>query len=167
MVSAQLHRLPLGSILFAGIAVARAKDRDRGIEADNGEAVQQCIAVLKTGGQLVVMPEGTSSLGPGHLPFHRGAARIVKAALDAGVAPVIVPLAVHYEDPTAWQSRVEVLVGDAVRPEPDAAVGAIHRLISGAWSRWAHISTVQRSNAWRRLWRMHVRSGLPRPMHMH
>ncbi len=130
MVSAQLHRLPLGSILFAGIAVARSKDRDRGIEADNGEAVRNCIAVLKTGGQLLVMPEGTSSLGPGHLPFHRGAARIVRAGLDAGVAPVIVPLAVHYEDPTAWQSRVEVLVGEAVYPEPDATVGAIHRLIS-------------------------------------
>jgi hypothetical protein len=130
MVSAQLHRLPLGSILFAGIAVARAKDRDRGIEADNGDAVQQCIAVLKAGGQLVVMPEGTSSLGPGHLPFHRGAAHIVKAALDAGVVPTIVPLAVHYEDPTAWQSRVEVLVGAAVRPEPNATTGAIHNLIS-------------------------------------
>lgn len=131
MVSAQLHRLPLGSILFAGIAVARAKDRERGIEADNWEAVQQSIAVLKSGGQLVVIPEGTSTLGPGHLPFHRGAARIVKAALDAGLVPTIVPLAVHYEDPTAWQSRVEVLVGVAVRPEPDAGVEAIHHLISG------------------------------------
>ena len=131
MVSAQLYRLPLGSILFAGIAVARAKDRERGIEADNGEALRQCIAVLKADGQLLLMPEGTSTLGPGHLPFHRGAARIVKAALEAGVLPTIVPLAVHYEDPTAWQSRVEVLVGGAFRPEPDAAVGAIHRLITG------------------------------------
>jgi len=46
--------------------------------------------------------------------------------------PAIVPLAVHYENPTAWQSRVEVLVGEALRPEPHAALGAIHRLITGA-----------------------------------
>lgn len=130
MVSAQLHRLPLGRLLFHGIAVARTKDRERGIEIDNMDATQQCIRVLKNGGQLVVMPEGTSSLGPRHLPFHRGAARIVKAALDSGVVPTIVPLGVHYEDPTVWQSRVEMLVGEAVRPLPDDSVKTIHLSIT-------------------------------------
>lgn len=130
MVSAQLHRLPLGRLLFHGIAVARAKDRERGIEADTGAAMRECLTLLKMGGQLLVMPEGTSALGPKHLPFHRGAARIIKAALDAGIVPTIVPLGVHYEDPTVWQSRVEVLVGEPVRPHPEDSVMTIHRQIT-------------------------------------
>lgn len=130
MVSAQLHRNPLGRFLFHGIPVARAKDRERGMAADNQQAVEHCIALLRDGGRLFVMPEGTSSLGFKHLPFQRGAARIAHAALEAGVALSIVPLGVHYEDPTAWQSRVEVLVGEVLRPAPGDNVAAIHRLIA-------------------------------------
>lgn len=130
MVSAQLHRMPLGRCLFRGIAVARAKDRGRGIEADNQQALQACVELLRAGGQLLVMPEGTSTLGPRHLPFHRGAARIARAVMDAGTLPTIVPLAVHYEDPTAWQSRVEVRVGRPLYPQADAKVAELHRQIS-------------------------------------
>lgn len=130
MVSAQLHRLPLGRLLFAGIAVSRPKDRARGIEADNLEAMEQCLEILKGGGQLLIMPEGTSALGPRHLPFQRGAARIAAAALEAGVTPLIVPLGVHYEDPTAWQSRVEVLVGEAICPAVGDTARTIHQRIT-------------------------------------
>jgi 1-acyl-sn-glycerol-3-phosphate acyltransferase len=129
MVSAQLHRTALGRFLFQGIPVARAKDRERGMTADNLRAVERCIGLLQGGGQLFVMPEGTSTLGFRHLPFQRGAARIAHAAVDAGVALTIVPLGVHYEDPTVWQSRAEVLVGKPVRPQPGDDVAAIHRLI--------------------------------------
>jgi 1-acyl-sn-glycerol-3-phosphate acyltransferase len=129
MLSAQLHRLPLGRILFRGITVARAKDKARGIEADNLKAMEQCVEVLKQGGQLFIMPEGTSSLGHKHLPFHRGAAAVARSAMESGVVPTIVPLGVHYEDPTIWQSRVEILVGDPIQPQPgDEAM--LHRLIS-------------------------------------
>ncbi|BCB25932.1 hypothetical protein SKTS_08180 [Sulfurimicrobium lacus] len=130
MISAQLHRSALGRFLFQGIPVARAKDRERGMAADNMQAVERCIALLQGGGQLLVMPEGTSALGFRHLPFQRGAARIAHAAVDAGVALTIVPLGVHCEDPTAWQSRVEVLVGEAVKLQPGDDVAAIHRLIT-------------------------------------
>lgn len=130
MISAQLHRTALGRFLFQGIPVARAKDRDRGITADNQQSVERCISLLKNGGQLIVMPEGTSTLGHRHLPFQRGSARIARAALDAGVALTIIPLGVHYEDPTVWQSRVEVLVGEPVRPGADDELDAIHRVIA-------------------------------------
>lgn len=131
MVSAQLHRLPLGRRLFRGIAVARTKDKARGIAADNNVAMQQSLTLLQQGGQLFIMPEGSSTLGPHHLPFHRGAARIAKAALEAGIKLTIVALGVHYEDPTAWQSRVEVLVGEPIQPEA-CDTGTLHRLISHA-----------------------------------
>lgn len=130
MVSAQLHRTALGRFLFQGIPVARAKDRDRGIVADNMQAVERCISLLQSGGQLLVMPEGTSTLDFKHLPFQRGAAKIAHAALNAGVVLTIVPLGVHYEDPTVWQSRVEVLVGESVQPNTSHDVAAIHQLIT-------------------------------------
>ncbi|MDD5330254.1 MAG: 1-acyl-sn-glycerol-3-phosphate acyltransferase [Sulfuricella sp.] len=129
MVSAQLHRIPLGRFLFRGIAVARGKDRGRGIEADNGKALQDCIRLLRAGSRLFVMPEGTSTLGPKHQPYHRGAARIARAAMDAGAIPTIVPVGVHYEDPTVWQSRVEVLVGEPIHSRPEDTVADLHRRI--------------------------------------
>ena len=130
MVSAQLHRTAFGRFLFQGIPVARAKDRQRGIAADNQQAVESCVNLLKAGGELFVMPEGTSTLGHSHLPFQRGAARIAHASLNAGVALIIVPLGVHYEDPTRWQSRVEVLVGKPMQPGDGDDVSAIHRAIT-------------------------------------
>jgi hypothetical protein len=129
MISVQLHRSLLGRLLFSGIPVARAKDRSRGMQWDNQKSMDQCIAVLQAGGQLCVMPEGTSTLGHVHLPYRRGAARVVHAAIQAGVKLKIVPLAVHYEDPTAWQSRVEVLIGDPVCPADNDHVAAIHTQI--------------------------------------
>lgn len=131
MMSAQLHRLPLGRFLFRGIAVARAKDKARGIKANNLKAMEQCVDVLKAGGQLFIMPEGSSTLGHQHLPFKRGAARIAGQAMAAGVTPSIVPLAVYYEDPTCWQSRAEVLIGEPIRPQT-ADEMALHQLISDA-----------------------------------
>ncbi len=130
MVSAQLHRTTLGRFLFKGIPIARAKDRARGMAADNREAIDRCIGLLQYGGQLLVMPEGTSTLGCSHLPFQRGAARIARAAVNAGVALTIVPLGVHYEDPTVWQSRAEVLVGEPIEPNPGDDVAVIQRLIT-------------------------------------
>lgn len=131
VVSAQLHRSLLGRWLFPGIAVSRAKDKARGIYVDNTLAIKQCIKQLKGGGRLLIMPEGTSKLGFRHLPFQRGAARILAASITDGVEPVIVPLAVHYEDATIWQSRVEVLIGPALRPQTNDEK-ALHHLIVDA-----------------------------------
>lgn len=130
MVSAQFHRSALGRLLFHGIPVARAKDRDRGMVTDNTQSLERCIGVLQSGGCLFIMPEGTSTLGCTHLPFHRGAARIAYAAVNAGVALSIVPLGVYYEDPTVWQSRVEVLIGEPVQPQRSDELEDIHRLIT-------------------------------------
>jgi 1-acyl-sn-glycerol-3-phosphate acyltransferase len=115
MVSAQLHRFPFGRRLFPGIAVARRKDRQRGIVADNDDAVLQSVDHLVAGGELFVMPEGTSTLGPRHLPFKPGAAKIAYEAVRRSVPLTVVPVAVHYECAWEWQSRVEVVVGKPFR----------------------------------------------------
>src|ERR1044071_7018805 len=75
VISAQWHRSLAGRLLFPGIAVARDKDRERGIKADNAGAFREALEHLAPGGQLLILPEGTSSLGPRHLPFQPRAAR--------------------------------------------------------------------------------------------
>jgi len=111
VISAQWHRSLIGRILFPGIAVARDKDRERGIVADNRQAFAAAVDYLGRDGQLFILPEGTSSLGPRHLPFRPGAARIARAAVASGIPLTVVPLGIHYERAWAWQSSVEVLVG--------------------------------------------------------
>jgi len=109
MISTQLTRSLIGRLLFTGIEVVREKDR--GDRSRNRRAMQECVDLLVAGGRLVVMPEGTSSLGPRHLPFQRGAARIAAAALATGVPLSIVPLGVRYERAWAFRSRAEVIAG--------------------------------------------------------
>lgn len=117
LVSAQLHRSALGRFVFPGIAVARPKDIRRGISADNEGGLARCIEHLVAGGALFIMPEGTSTLGPRHLHFKPGAAKIAHEVLQRGGRLSVVPLALHYECAWEWQSRIEVVI-DAPVPLP-------------------------------------------------
>lgn len=116
MISAQLRRSALGRLFFAGIEVVRDKDRDGSAaeRARNQAALEGCLAHLRAGGELFVLPEGTSDLGPRHLPFKRGAARIAEACLARGLPLQIVPLGIHYERAWAFRSNVEVVVGETI-----------------------------------------------------
>lgn len=132
LVSAQLHRSAIGRFLFPGIPVARSKDRDRGIVADNDEGIMRCVRHLVSGGELFVMPEGTSSLGPRHLPFKPGAAWIAHEVLARGTSLTMVPFAVHYECAWEWQSRVEVVAGPAfvLKPEDQHSVRELQKRLT-------------------------------------
>jgi 1-acyl-sn-glycerol-3-phosphate acyltransferase len=114
LVSAQLHRSALLRAIFPGIAVARRKDRARGIGTEGQDAVGACVDHLIRGNRLIVLPEGTSTLGARHLPFKPGAAQIAAEVIASRALLTIVPMAVHYERAWAWQSRVEVVVGQPV-----------------------------------------------------
>ena len=78
LVSTQLLRGFFARLFFCGIPVARKHDEED--HSQNDDALRQCAQLLANGGELVVFPEGTNSLGPRHLPFKSGAVRI---ALDA------------------------------------------------------------------------------------
>ena len=131
MVSAQWHRSALGRFFFAGIAVARDKDRKRAIAVRNavppGEtgtdhnaaALSSCVDHLSHGGELLICPEGTSSLGPQPLPFKSGAARVAQTALQRGIPLKVVALGIFYERAWEWQSRVQVVVGETYSPGRD------------------------------------------------
>src|SRR3954470_18685749 len=70
LISTQLRKSLLGRIFFGGIGVAR--HADEGDRAANRAALGRCLERLQAGGELFVFPEGTSSLGPRHLPFKAG-----------------------------------------------------------------------------------------------
>jgi 1-acyl-sn-glycerol-3-phosphate acyltransferase len=113
LISVQLRRSLLGRFFFSGIEVARSKDRADDTHAgDDNAALQACVDYVQQGGALVIMPEGSSDLGHRHLPFHKGAARILaQLAVHPESLVRVVPLGIHYEEARAWQSDVEVVVG--------------------------------------------------------
>ena len=115
LIAAQLQKNLFSKMFFTGIPVVRDKDAgDRGM---NAEAMQRCQELLASGGELFVFPEGTSSLGPQHLPFKSGAARIAMAAWQAGIPIKIVPLGIHHNAPATFRSLVEVIVGEPMDSE--------------------------------------------------
>ena len=132
MLAARLRRNPLGRLFFGGIEVVRPKDRAPNPEAaeTNAHALAQCVDLMRVGGALVVFPEGTSSLGPRHLPYKSGAARLLLDYLEAPDAkPIqVVPLGIHYESPWTFRDRVEVLVGEPIPAELPAGLSPIGRL---------------------------------------
>ncbi len=126
LVSTQLLRGFFARLFFCGIAVARQQDAED--HSQNDTALRRCTQLLADGGALVVFPEGTSSLGPRHLPFKSGAVRIALDALARGVPLRIVPLGIHYERAWAFRSKVEVVVGESVSTELPAGLSELGRL---------------------------------------
>ena len=110
LISTQLLKSFFARLFFCGIAVARKQDQAD--HSRNDVALSQCVQLLADRGALVVFPEGTSSLGPGHLPFKSGAMRIALDALGRGIPLRIIPLGIHYERAWAFRSKVEVVVGE-------------------------------------------------------
>ena len=111
MISTQLRKNWFARLFFEGITVTRTKDE--GDRALNDAALLQCLDHLRAGGELFVFPEGTSSLGPCHLPFKSGAVWLLLDYLEGGDRPPlqVVPLGIHYERPWAFRSKVEVVAG--------------------------------------------------------
>lgn len=108
LISAQWKKGLLG-LFFDGICVVREKDA--GDSAQNADALTLCVRHLEQGGELCIFPEGTSALGPRHLPFKTGAARTLAAFLESGARLTVLPLGLHYERAWAFRSRVELIVG--------------------------------------------------------
>jgi len=115
LIAAQLQKNLFCKIFFTGIPVVRDKDSgDRGM---NVTAMERCAELLAAGGELVVFPEGTSSLGPHHLPFKSGAARIAVEAWRRVIPLKVVPLGITYNAPARFRSSVEVVVGRTIERE--------------------------------------------------
>ncbi len=124
LITSNLRRHRFLRLFFSGIEVLRKKDpasSPAARKATNLAALDRCQAHLAANGQLLVFPEGTSDLGPHHLPFQSGAARILLRFLEEH--PVrniaVIPLGIHYERAWAFRSRVEMLVGHQINTDFD------------------------------------------------
>lgn len=126
VISTQLRRSFFARLFFCGIAVARRQDPEDG--RSNAEALRECVDRLAGGGEILIFPEGTSALGPRHLPFKSGAARLALDALARGVPLRIVPLGIHYERAWGFRSRVEAVVGEPVATEFPSGLGEPGRM---------------------------------------
>lgn len=132
MVSVQLCRSIFGRLFFSGIQVVRDKDRAKTPDADriNREAMEECLRLLLRGGRLTIFPEGTSTLGPQHLPFRAGAVHLIQDFLESGRRDLqVIPLGVHYEEPSLFRRRVEMVVGPRILLEIDETLSARQRLV--------------------------------------
>lgn len=127
MISTQLRKSLLARLFFDGIAVTRAKDE--GDHAVNDGALRQCLDQLRADGELFVFPEGTSSLGPRHLPFKSGAIWLLLDYLENAKAPLrVIPVGIHYECPWAFRARVEVAIGAPISTELPAEASRLEKL---------------------------------------
>jgi 1-acyl-sn-glycerol-3-phosphate acyltransferase len=128
MISTQLQKNWFARLFFDGIAVTRTKDE--GDHRENESALKQCLDHLRAGGALFVFPEGTSGLGPRHLPFKSGAIWLLLDYLETnGAAPLqVVPVGIHYEQPEAFRASVEVVIGERISTELPANASQIERL---------------------------------------
>ncbi len=117
LVSAQLLRHPLLRLLFTGVPVVRPKDVERyGMDpSEIADPVTAGVRHLAAGGDLVVLPEGTSEWSHAPQSYRKGAARIVAACRAQGVDVEVLPVGLFYSAPDRYRSRVEVLLGDPVR----------------------------------------------------
>jgi len=127
MISTQLRRNWFARLFFDGIAVARSKDAQAN---DNPAALQRCVDHLRSGGRLFVFPEGTSSLGPRHLPFKSGAAWLIADCLATCSNLTVIPVGIHYECAWAFRSKVEVVVGEPISTDglPESSLARIKEL---------------------------------------
>ena len=136
LISSQLTRSWFGRLFFTGIPVTRTKDR--GDRSFNAASLERCAGHLVAGNALFVLPEGTSDLGPRHLPFKPGVSRILERALTRGAAVTVVPVGIFYSCAEAFRSDVTVVAGPPIAAElpagldPDERAAQLLRRIADA-----------------------------------
>lgn len=111
-VGKNLKTNPITRLFAIGIGLARAKDNTD--TSGNREALAASNEWLQSGGALFMYPEGTSTLGPKPLNFHRGAAALAVGAIRKGIPLRVIPVGIDYESPATPGSNVDVIVGDAI-----------------------------------------------------
>lgn len=114
VIARQLLRSWFARLYFTGIPVTREHDDNPASRRDNPRSLDRAVDHLASGGQLFILPEGTSDLGPRHLPFKPGAARVLASALERGIQPLVLPLGIFYESAPSFRSDVCIVVGTPI-----------------------------------------------------
>lgn len=129
LVSAQLLRGAM-KLLFTGIAVVRDKDVARYAMQKSAylNPIDAAVRQLQSGGDVIIMPEGSSCWHPSPLAYQHGMARVVEKMLQAGDAFVVVPMGIFYQAPERFRSRVSVQVGSPFCPSLTAQNSVMQQL---------------------------------------
>lgn len=130
LTSVQWHQNFFTRWLIGGIAVTRAKDKDKKIKAENYDALEQCVKLLQEGQAVGIAPEGTSQLGPGHLPFQKAAARVAAKVLEVQGEVRVLPVSPVYLEAWGWRSPAELYIGRELVFKAGQNMNEIHREIS-------------------------------------
>jgi 1-acyl-sn-glycerol-3-phosphate acyltransferase len=117
LVRAKLRQGVIGHLFFPGIDVVRREDG--GSTEDLDDLIENCARELESGTILGIFPEGTSDLGPRHLRFRKGAARIAARCLEQNLPLTVLPVGIHYECPWAFRSRIEIVIGPSISLGPE------------------------------------------------
>jgi hypothetical protein len=123
MVASNLVKNPIAKLFFSGIEVTRRGDE--GSAVSNRKGLGLAVSQLVQGGSLFIFPEGTSTLGPCHLEFMKGAALIASRVFKLRRDLVIIPLSIRYFSPQLWGGDVEVEAGNALSLEKISENGAL------------------------------------------
>lgn len=124
--SVQWHQNAFMRWYVGGVPVTRGKDRGKKVQADNLNALDTCAALLQQGENIVIAPEGTSHLRPGHLPFLKGAARVAAKALEEQDELEVIALSPVYLEPWTCRSPVEVYAASPLCCKSGSTVDEIH-----------------------------------------
>ncbi|HKW09452.1 MAG TPA: 1-acyl-sn-glycerol-3-phosphate acyltransferase [Gemmatimonadaceae bacterium] len=136
LISRQLVRSWFARLFFTGIPVTRDKDEhEPSSRRDNARALATAVDHVVAGGDLFVFPEGTSDLGPRHLPFKPGAAKVLAGAMERGVTPVVLPLGIFYEAAPTFRSDVCIVVGAPIDVAQCAAIEDQRRQVAALMAR--------------------------------
>ncbi len=135
MAKAEIKSWPILGPSAGDLGAIYVKREESSSRHDARDALRQR---LEAGVSVVIFPEGTTSRGPGTLPFRHGAFGI---AIDNGVP--VVPVSIHYEDPAlAWigddsflphflrvmgrrRHRICVHIGEPLHPQPGTSAALL------------------------------------------
>jgi lyso-ornithine lipid O-acyltransferase len=107
VAKSELRSWPL---LGKGASLGNTVFVERGNSASRKATRNAIIEKLQTGTSVVVFPEGTTSRGPGMLPFRPGVFNTL-----AGSGFPVVPVAIDYEDPEAAYVGDDTFLGNFLR----------------------------------------------------
>lgn len=105
LAKAPLFRHPLIGPFLKAIGAVPVHRRADGADPRLNDAMfASAVAALRTGGALLIFPEGVSQPRPTLMPLRTGAARIVLAAGADGVAASLVPVGLVFDDPGTFRA---------------------------------------------------------------
>ena len=114
LLARQLQKNFFLRFIFPGISIYRSKDA-KDAAASNMLAIKGCLNVMKgKDGPLCIFPEGTSNLGPKHLPFFNGYAKMACLNAKSEGKTTLLPVAIVYDDPTCLGGSVWIVTGKQI-----------------------------------------------------